>query len=161
MGLPERPEQKRRVEVLRVNVLEVVKKSAHVIHFVDVVCSRAVFVDFLQEQKIGIVASDRGGHVDKVLVQAVFGSCPGIFAAVHEETVIGCIGAESDVIGHDGIGLLAGFYVDTLRRQAVHGVIHKRIRLRRELEVVGEAVIAGKDIDHVGPDDREDDREHD
>ena len=159
MRLIERPEKKRRVEVSGIDGLEIVG-GAHVRDLVDVIGPRAAFIDLLKDDEIGIAVIDQARDILKVLLKAVFASCPGVFASVHEEAVIGRIGAKSDVICHDGISLIAGDDADPFRSYSVHGRIGGRIRLGGKDLVIGDPVVAGKDIDDVADDDQKESAEY-
>ena len=67
---------------------------------------------------IGVLLLQEGTNRRKVLGQALLAPCTGLGAAVHEEAVIGLVGAEADVIGDHGIdgAALCGVCV-MLRRQ--------------------------------------------
>ena len=103
--LPRREKKEGGVIVLRISVVVSFHKPVHQLQFINMIRTCPVPVHFLQQHEIRIRvvddacrSTDRGGHTVRILA-------PGRLAAVHEETVFGQISAETDIVGHDRIGL--------------------------------------------------------
>ena len=118
MGLEQRIHEIGGVVVLAVHPAHAGQRLGEVGALVHLIGTGGAGVHLLQQIKVGILLLQEGTDRRKVLGQALLAPCTRLGAAVHEEAVIGLVGAEADVIGDHGIdgAALRGVCV-MLRRQ--------------------------------------------